>query len=375
MRSLGLNLPQPARPWRRILELWVGPLAVGLFLWTIIYFSLSPFNPDWLAYQSIYENDGAWLVEQGRDPFFLFLINAFKTIFGSDSYVDFRIYIGVYFAVFSGITFRLATANRKNISFIIVFYAILNLVFSRFTIQIREGMAVTFLLIGVYQLLSQTETQRSPLARIVWSLLIFLSCLMHSIIILFVVAFFGLQLFNKIFKNHKNTFPRTRIRTLSFVVFLLIFFLLLKLFDIEGLLQRDIGERSAVEVEIGIGKYLFWLFYGLVSFYVYLKIKKITLSKSENLRLYNGLVFIAGPVTAIIFLLIVLNLATNGSAAIISTLARIYYLALGLSIFYISLKIVKDLIILFIIHFLLIDQIRIISDSIFMHFGMKLLPF
>lgn len=369
-------MPRKDRPVYRVLGPWRGAILVTLFFWAIIYYSFSPLNPDWLAYQSIYESGGAWLSEQGRDPFFLFIVNGSRSILGANGYVDFRLLIGIYFAVFSGITYKNICRNEP-IRFkhaVFVFLALLNLFLSRFTIQIREGLAVTILLMGIYLHFNETRKPRL-LTRIGSFSLILLSALMHSIIFIFFIWFLFQYLFYKHIKNASDLFQKKLTRAMLFVFILMVLYVLLKILDVEGLLQKDIGDRSSVGVEVSWAKYIFWSFYGLVSIFVYRKMSTILSPGGRGLKLKIGLKFIAGPVAAIIYFLIMMYMATNGSAAVISTLARIYYLILGMSLLYVSINTNLNFIYFLVILLLLVDQVRIIGDSILMHFGVRFLSF
>jgi hypothetical protein len=160
-----------------------------------------------------------------------------------------------------------------------------------------------------------------------------------------------------------------------FIFTLMALYVLLKVLDIEGLLQKDIGDRSSVEVEVSWAKYIFWSFYGLISIFVYRKISTILSPGARGLKLKMGLKFLAGPVAATIYFLIMMYMATNGSAAVISTLARIYYLILGVSLLYVSINMNFNFIYFLVVLLLLFDQVRIIGDSILMHFGVRFLSF
>lgn len=369
-------MPRRDRPAYRVLGPWGGGILVALFFWVIIYYSFSPLNPDWLAYQSIYESGGAWLSDQGRDPFFLFIVNGFRSILGADGYVGFRMLIGIYFAVFSGVTYK-KICRDGSIQYkhaIFVFMILLNLFLSRFTIQIREGLAVTFLLMGIYLLFNGAHKPRL-LTRVCSFSLILLSCLMHSIIFILFIPFMIQYLFHKHIKLVSNLFRKTHTRVMLFVFTLVALYVLLKVLDIDGLLQKDIGDRSSVEVEVSWAKYIFWSFYGLISIFVYRKISAIRSPGARGLKLKMGLKFLAGPVAATVYFLIMMYMATNGSAAVISTLARIYYLILGVSLLYVSINMNFNFIYFLVVLLLLVDQVRIIGDSILMHFGVRFLSF
>jgi len=117
-------------------------LVIAILCWSLLGF-VGPSNADWLAYQYLYEEAGGWLAADGRDPAFLALLSF---ICGVTDYEGFRVLVALYFLLF---TFwflakwkHLAVADRYLLSHV----AALPLLLPRFTVQIREGIAITLVL-------------------------------------------------------------------------------------------------------------------------------------------------------------------------------------------------------------------------------------
>ncbi len=108
-------------------------------------------NPDWLGYAAVYQDAGAWLADQGRDPLFVLLMGTMSTLFGPDGYESFRILIAVYFAVFTYLLLRSrqVPADGHAHRWPLLLLGLLPFVAPRFTIQIREGLALTLVLVGL----------------------------------------------------------------------------------------------------------------------------------------------------------------------------------------------------------------------------------
>jgi len=123
---------------------------MGLVL-LLMFWVKDELNPDWLGYAAIYQEAGAWLAEQGRDPLFLLLMGVMSTLFGPDGYEMFRIVLAGYFAVFTYLLLRSrqVPTDSPNQSWPLLLLGLLPFVAPRFTIQIREGLALTLVLIGL----------------------------------------------------------------------------------------------------------------------------------------------------------------------------------------------------------------------------------
>ena len=137
------TLGRAARPGTALLGMG---LVLALMAWLH-----DDLNPDWLGYAAIYQNAGAWLADQGRDPLFVLLMGTMSTLFGPDGYETFRVVLAGYFAVFTYLLLRSrqVPADGRNQSWPLLLLGLLPFVAPRFTIQIREGLALTLVLIGL----------------------------------------------------------------------------------------------------------------------------------------------------------------------------------------------------------------------------------
>lgn len=130
-------------------------LVLGLMAWL-----QDELNPDWLGYAAIYQEAGAWLADQGRDPLFLLLMGTASTLFGPDGYDTFRLALAAYFAIFTVVLLRgrHVPAEGQPQGWALLLLGLLPFVAPRFTIQVREGLALTLVLIGL-TLLNRPKTQ------------------------------------------------------------------------------------------------------------------------------------------------------------------------------------------------------------------------
>lgn len=162
-------------------------LALALALMAVLWGDLS--NPDWSGYALVYEEGGAWLTEQRRDPLFVALVAALRGLFGPDGYLAFRYAVAAYFLIF---TFALLRGRVLHFDrhamprWPLLLLGMLPFVAPRFTIQIREGIALTLVLCGMAWL-SAPEERRD--ARIPAAIVLFgAASLLHSGVALLLLA-------------------------------------------------------------------------------------------------------------------------------------------------------------------------------------------
>jgi hypothetical protein len=137
---------------------WLGAMLMAVLMVVIA----EQLNPDWLGYERIYHGGGSWLLEQGRDPIFILLVDTASGLLGSEGYPMFRGVLGAGFAVFAYMLIRgriVPFAPRSVLTFSVL-VALLPLLVPRFTVQIREGLAMLFV-VGALGLLLRWEDPQS----------------------------------------------------------------------------------------------------------------------------------------------------------------------------------------------------------------------
>ena len=138
---------------RTALSVRRGPAVAGLLLVLgLMAWLKEDLNPDWISYAFVYNDGGAWLAEQKRDPLFLMLVGALRSLFGPDGYPAFRYTVAGYFAIFTYLLLRgrvLPFDAGSTPRWPLLLLGMLPFVAPRFTIQIREGLALTLVLVGM----------------------------------------------------------------------------------------------------------------------------------------------------------------------------------------------------------------------------------
>jgi hypothetical protein len=133
-------------------------LLCAFVVYTLVAFWGAARNADWSAYETLYLGDGAWLADQGRDFGFLTLVQYLSKVI---NYEDFRLLLALYFGTF---TFWFVNAWRSRAivdRYFLSYVALLPLLYPRITVQIREGIAITFILAAIVIFSRRVEAQRS----------------------------------------------------------------------------------------------------------------------------------------------------------------------------------------------------------------------
>jgi len=161
-----------------------GTLIMGFAIFTVT----EALNPDWFGYAAIYESGGGWLKEQNRDPLFTMLIVGAEYLLGPDNYEQFRLLVGLYFVYFTYALVSGRIVNYKEMPALngLTLLPLLTLMTPRFTVQIREGLAVTLVIMAIGYLWRQPNRRTSD--WLIGLILFLLAGLMHSSIIILWIA-------------------------------------------------------------------------------------------------------------------------------------------------------------------------------------------
>jgi len=136
----------------------------------------------------LFEQSGSWLADQGRDPLFLWLMRFAAAAFGSDGYADFRFALAIYFVAFTWLL-----CSGRVLPFVAgpphlfpLLVALLLFAGTRFTIQIREGLAMTLVLCAIAQVWDARPRGQHPFRALA---LLIVATLVHGGVVLLAAAF------------------------------------------------------------------------------------------------------------------------------------------------------------------------------------------
>lgn len=251
--------------------LWVW-LAVSIAV-CLMVFLVDQFNPDWIGYELIYLSGGSWLVDQGRDPLFVSLMSIAATILGPDGYPLFRWILAAAFAFFilllmSGKVIPYGFQLYPSLGVLI---AALPLLVPRITVQIREGLAMMFLVTAVGVLLRMeaklavAKQEHGAAKKIALAIVLFAFGFgIHAGTIVLFISFF-LAFF---IKQRTTDYRR---RENFFINIFTIFFITFSIFSTifisttswgVGVILNIFGWLVDGNNSMSIEKWFYWIFYG-----------------------------------------------------------------------------------------------------------------
>lgn len=347
-------------------------LCAVIVVGVLLYLSLSPLNPDWYAYELIYDGEGFWLSEQSRDPLFLFGIGLARAIFGLNGYEDFRQFTAVAFAIFAALlafggVFSYPKIGRAYSA--ALFVAVTGFALSRFTIQIREGLASIAVLVALAQLLRPYWRPRRTTSA---ALLLTAAALIHAGAAIYLAAFLLPLLWPSLrFKSKPVVW--TWLSVAATISAALVTWLRVGLGE-DSFLATSIGDRFMDESERGVEKIALQLLYGVV---VWALARTVARSSSlGSLRSYErSVVLVAtGPLLWFAFGLVVGSVISEAPIAVTSSYSRLLYLVLGVALVIATFVEARRGSLVFCGVFMITDQVRIIERSLRNLLDGQLLP-
>jgi hypothetical protein len=359
----------------------VPALIVGAFFGALLWLSLSELNPDWLAYRLIFESNGAWLGESGRDLAFLGLNSLMSVFLGEDGYETFRGLMAVYFFVFSIalVTGRLSTLKGSRKSWLSFSLAVIYLGFARFTIQIREGLAITIVMIAIALFQRNEQRACAPDATLrgqwlPWGLMILAAGTHASMGFVLLIALAGRWVAGS-GASAQPALQAGRRRAVWIVAICTAILITVQLKyggALDEIASETLGDRLIEQKDVTASQFAFWAIYGLVCLVVHRQ-TRIAVHTSSRLSQFEAtLQVLAGPAMFAVYFSIIAALSLGITGLVISSYARLLYMFLALNIIYLAILGRRSWQLTLGCAFLLLDQMRNIADSISIYFGVDL---
>jgi len=361
----------------------VPAILVCAILGGLLWLSQSELNPDWGAYRLIYESEGAWLGSSGRDPAYTGLNSLANAVLGADGYESFRALLATYFFAFSvllvtGRISRLSTGRGNMAAFVL---AAVYFGFSRFTIQIREGVAMSLVVfaLAVFRRHAGAASVR-PVAHhrsdsnlSAWMLMVLATC-MHASIALVMAIMIAAVWVNGADAARPSA-RESRFQLVTLLAALIVFVTLAQL-KLGGVLDEiateTLGDRLVEEHQVTALQLAFWGVYGVVCWMVQREMRR-AMEDGAIRGIYGWtLRTLAGPATFGVYLSLVACLLMGISSLVLSSYVRLIHMVLALSILQLAILGRTNWKLTLAILFLLVDQARNIADSISIYFGVDL---
>lgn len=380
------RLAQPRVRVRRAAGLGTALLAVLLSLLLMQWLS-EGLNPDWQGYALLYQDAGAWLAEQGRDPLFLLFIGLGSALLGPDGYLAFRVLVGLYFALFLFWLLRrpFGPPELPRQGAWLLLLGLLPFVAPRFTIQIREGLALTLVLAGAAWL-SRAHAPGSsagPAAGVqaglrglaagaarhpVWpAVLLFLAAsAMHSASAVLLAALLG-GLLLRLLCSDTVRLELWLLLSISLAVTAGIALAALLLLATPAGLERVetlYGELADTEAELSLAKWAYWGLYGLGLLAFAAHVRRLYQQRALPSGLRQWLGMVALVFLPAVYLTALLLLANGLPAIVVAGAARVQnmLLAVGLLVLALRGQLSRRLGLLCLL--VLLDQARVILEAV-----------
>lgn len=354
----------------------------------LLQLSLSKLNPDWFSYQLIYESHGAWLIEQGRDPAFLMLTSYLANLFGPQGYEAYRILLALYFLLFvallsSGCIFKL---NRTKSGYVFLMIALVYLGFTRFTIQIREGLAMTLVILSLALVLKRSYGQEQPFSRRsgnsrtlgllrmggAWSFLIVAGLIHAATLSVLLILLAAVWVTRKGKTSNRDLLPPRaqpwRMRLMWVVAFSLAGLGIAQLYlggSLERIAAETAGDRLAEVKALSVLQLGLWGLYGGACWLVFREVRASVKQRQIIGTFSSFLQILTGPAITATYVSILIALILGVTPLYITSYVRWLHMFLALALLCLAVTGRRKASMLAVGVFLIADQVRSIAASIY----------
>lgn len=327
----------------------------------VLVLNLTEFlNPDWFGYRLIYEDGGSWLAEQGRDPLFLLLVSASRVIFGSDGYDTARSALGAYFIAFSYLLCvgRVLPLARPGPTLVSLLIALLLFTATRFTIQIREGLAMTLVLFALRPVML-----RDVMPARTW-MLMGCAVLIHAgtalLLVTLLLSRWGLARRLSAAAIHASL---KRLSLFAAVVGGLLAGLVLSASGADAVVDTLFDTTSASTATL-LGKFMYWLAVGALIALIAREASQSFTQRSSTRQTATFVRLLALLVLPAIYGMIIVQLLAGGPLVLISGTARALNLVVAILVMMVTLQRGLSFSVGGATLLLTADQMRVIYESI-----------
>lgn len=312
---------------KKEVKFFLSSLVILAFLSVSLLIFSGSKNADWFSYQNIFNTGGAWLKDQSRDVAFLFIIDGFKERFGQD-YESFRFAVGIYFLLFTCWALWYWRNSARFDSYFWSYAGVIPLMFARFTVQIREGIAVTFVFVAFSILFHLEKRYKSPVALIIPVSLLIIAGQFHSATLLFLPCLLFPYFAITMMKALKVTSEK-----MIKVMVMLTLAIMIGAFStgyVGDWIANDAvdaieGFRSG-DIEFSIEKLFYWGIKACCVWYLIVQVRAITPAIS-HLRAFSACVrYVTFALIPVVQTIIIYLVWTGGATMLASNASRLYHL-------------------------------------------------
>jgi hypothetical protein len=323
----------------------------------------------------MYESGGAWLADQGRDPVFLTLLSLANRRFGANGYEQFRFVLSIYFLVFALLVAlgRVVEVEAGRLLRPQLVLAIISFSLARFTIQIREGIAATLIVFALAALgRADCTTNRSRQRRCIAASLALLcgAMLTHAGTAVVVAGFLLALMF-----RGRGELPRRRLQLVWVVISAVGTLFLLGLVGgglVGQVVTGSYGDRVFEAAVLTFPKIVLWTCYGLVALVIARAVKQLIGARKLTGRVAAVAAVVSGPLMATALVSLYVMLLLQAPTIVVNSYARVVVLLLGTNLILVAAKSSASTTLSACAIFLMIDQMRVILESVYLYYGLTL---
>ncbi len=338
-------------------------LFCAIIFYLILNFLTEFYNPDWIGYEATYNNEG-YLSESGRDIGYIFINYIFNKL--NISYQVYRHILTIFFSfyLFKFCIGKVIDFDIKQINNFVLFVFILAFFVIRFSIQIREGIAISILLIAFNNLLKKKNSSLEVFNHKVFLQLLTVYSI-HGGTSVFLLSY-PVYFIIKKYKTSKFSvlalFFSSRL-ILNSIIILISLCLALFAKYYSSFFYFSENDLLLQKTSFSLVKIGYWLFLGVLTFLLLKKVRDYFNKQSNEQGLYFSFFF--KIVLPILYFSIISAILLNVSGGFISALSRIYNLLLLIFIMILLLKTNQNRLFLFMFSvFLIVDQLRIVLEAL-----------
>jgi hypothetical protein len=280
---------------------------------------------DWDTYRVMYDRGGGYLVNQGRDPLFSWLLDRVFDVFGGGSYDVFRIVLFAFFAFFAAVVASFGALEGSLILASVL--ASVDAFALKSLVQIREGIAFVFIVIPVI-----LSSKKGGVGIIGLAIGCVTAVFIHAgtfVLLLVYIATLGLH-FLPIRPSNDRFIARlfTSTAVAAGIVAAIAIGQNAQFFDHTF---RQLGVTADGPVTVSAWKYLYWIATGVVAFIIRAQIVNAFQAFKDFRSMYA---FILGTAAVpFLYVICVISVLTQFEvAAVVAMQIRIFLTALELSL-------------------------------------------
>jgi hypothetical protein len=294
-----------------------------------------------------------------------------KLIPGTNYYV-FRSIVAAYFCVFLfflGLGY-LIKYDKKHSAFLSVLCVLIAFSFLRFSIQIREGIAVTFLLFAFTILFKEYSAENGTIKlsagnKALAFLLFAIASSVHGgtapFLYIYVVSLLLQLLHQHLNYNFSKAYFYLRISTIIIALaFPILYTHFISAYDTSFISKLS---NSVITVEVTNGKIAYWVFQGAVIFTIRARVLRyIETVPSSTFKVYLQL--LVGVLLQMLYLMIMVFILLRYPGPVVSAFSRLLSIIMGISLLLLAFKTKNSILLGVLMLIIIIEQIRTYTESL-----------